>query len=406
MMKPSPDKAQQGWRRWCAAGLAMSMAAMAPLAGAAAPHVPTNDAEIVERLPTTTDATTRQIRRMRQDLAQDPTNLELAVRLARRYIQIGRAESDPRYNGYAQAALQNWWNEATPPVEVLVLRATLRQNRHDFDDALKDLSTALTIDPRNAQAWLTQAVILQVQGRLEAAHAACARLVPLAVPLVTATCLADVASVSGDAQQGYDMLSRALAAPATVDASPRLWSLTVLAEIAARIGDADEAERHFRAALALDTRDAYLLGAYADFLLDHGRAAETRDLLAGETRADPLFLRLVLAEKAIGVSDLRDHVAILSARFEASRMRGDTVHRREEARFLLHLANRPVEALSRAQENWQVQREPWDARLVLEAALAAGNPAAAGDVIAWLEATGLEDPQIDALRNRLAEVDQ
>jgi hypothetical protein len=149
-------------------------------------------------------------------------------------------------------------------------------------------------------------------------------------------------------------------------------------------------------------RDAYLLGAYADFLLDHSRAAEARDLLAGETRADPLLLRLALAEKALGVSDLHIHVAVLSARFEANRMRGDTVHRREEARFLLYLAGKPVEALRRAQENWQVQREPWDARLVLEAALAAGNPAAATDVIAWLETTGLEDPQIDALRNRFA----
>src|SRR5262245_58018184 len=128
-MKPKPGKAQRGWRRWCVAGLAMSMAVTAPLAAAAAPRVPTDDAEVIERLPTTTDETTRQIRRMSQDLAQDSTNLELAVRLARRYIEIGRAESDPRYNGYAQAALQNWWSEATPPLEVLVLRATLRQNR-------------------------------------------------------------------------------------------------------------------------------------------------------------------------------------------------------------------------------------------------------------------------------------
>src|SRR5262245_12075961 len=112
MMKPDPGKVQRGWRRWCAAALAMSIAVTAPLAEAAAPRVPTDDAEVVERLPTATDETTREVRRMRRDLAQNPTNLELAVRLARRYIEIGRAESDPRYNGYAEAALQHWWNEA------------------------------------------------------------------------------------------------------------------------------------------------------------------------------------------------------------------------------------------------------------------------------------------------------
>ena len=52
------------------------------------------------------------------------------------------------------------------------------------------------------------------------------------------------------------------------------WVLTSLAEMAARAGMAQEAEAHFRAALAVDAADNYLLGAYADFLLDHDRPKE------------------------------------------------------------------------------------------------------------------------------------
>ena len=37
-----------------------------------------------------------------------------------------------------------------------------------------------------------------------------------------------------------------------------------------------ESQRHYRAALALDGRDAYLKGAYADFLLDNGRLLRAR----------------------------------------------------------------------------------------------------------------------------------
>jgi hypothetical protein len=263
------------------------------------------------------------------------------------------------------------------------------------------LAAALAAEPRHAQAWLTRAVILQVQGRPDEAQRSCSRLPGLTIPLVTAACLADAASVSGRAAQAYELLSRALGATPDADPGLRLWALTILAEIATRAAEPDLAERHFRSALALGIRDTYLLGAYADFLLDQNRAAEARGLLTGETRADPLLLRLALAEQRLGAPELPKHVDALNARFAASRMRGDAVHRREEARFTLHLLNRPDEALRLGLENWRVQREPWDARLVLEAALAANAPAEARTVLDWLQSTGLEDLQIEALLRRL-----
>jgi Tfp pilus assembly protein PilF len=376
---------------------------MVGAAAQAEPYLPTDDAQVIEQLPTPAAATQRELRSLREQVAKNPENLGLAVRLARRYLAIGRAEFDPRYNGRAQALLEPWWHLDPPPAEVLVLRATLRQNRHEFEPALDDLSAVLAIDPRNAQALLTQATILQVIGRHDEARRSCTTLALLTPALITATCLADVASVSGEAERAYATLRSAVDAAPEADAEVRLWALTALAEIAVRANDPAAAERNFRAALALGIKDAYLLGAYADFLLDRGRSAEARDLLADETRADPLRLRLALAEHALGAPELPAHVAALAARFEASRMRGDTVHRREEARFALHLLNDPATALRLATENWRVQREAWDARLVLEAALAAGAPSAADDVLAWLQATGLEDPQIARLVQRFRE---
>ena len=261
----------------------------------------------------------------------------------------------------------------------------------------------LATNPRHAQALLTQATILQVTGRPDEAQRSCTKLALLVPALITATCLADAASVSGAAERAYAMLRGAVDAAPDAEADVRLWALTALAEIAVRADDPAAAERHFRAALALGIKDAYLLGAYADFLLDRGRVAEARDLLVDETRADPLLLRLALAEQALGAPELPAHVDALVARFAASRLRGDTMHRREEARFTLHLLNDPATALRLATENWRVQREAWDARLVLEAALAADAPSAADDVLRWLTATGLEDPQIAHLVQRFRE---
>jgi Tfp pilus assembly protein PilF len=382
---------------------ALLLLAGGTVAAQAEPYLPTDDAQLIEQLPTPAAGTQRELRDLRAELAKDPTNLALAARLARQYLGIGRAEFDPRYNGRAQALLEPWWHLDPPPQDVLVLRATLRQNRHEFEPALEDLATVLARNPRNAQALLTQATILQVVGRHDEARRSCTKLALLAPALVTSACLADVASVSGDAAGAYALLRRALDATPDADPDVQLWALTGLAEIAVRADDAAAAERDFRAALALGIKDAYLLGAYADFLLDRGRPAEARELLAGETRADPLLLRLALAEQALGAPELAAHVDALTARFAASRMRGDTVHRREEARFTLHLLNDPATALQLAAENWRVQRETWDARLVLEAALAADEPSAAADVLDWLKATGLDDPQIARLVRRLRE---
>ena len=72
----------------------------------------------------------------------------------------------------------------------------------------------------------------------------------------------------------------------------------------------------------------------------------------------------------------------------------------------LHLAKRPPEALQLAEANWAVQREPWDTRILLEAALAAGAPASARPVLDWLTSSQLEDGQIQKLASRLKQVTQ
>jgi Tfp pilus assembly protein PilF len=297
--------------------------------------------------------------------------------------------------------LRPWSQGPEPPLEVLVLGATLRQQRHDFDGALEDLASVLARDPRNAQAWLTRAVILQVRGEPDAARRACLPLLRLAGRLVATTCLANAASLSGEAERSYTLLRRALAAAGEAPLPERAFAVTSLAEMAARLGRRQDAEAAFREALALAPGDAYLLAARADLLLDQGRPAEVVALLEEHTRVDGLLLRLALAEKRLGSPDLAAQVAHLAARFAASRRRGDALHRGEEARFALELLEDPEEALRLAHGNFAVQREPRDARLLLEAALAAREPEAAGPALELLERTALEDAALRPLAARL-----
>ncbi|MDD5581210.1 MAG: hypothetical protein PHY16_18325 [Methylobacter sp.] len=366
----------------------------------AVPFIPDKDEQILERLPLAADPVSRELRALRNKLNTNPDRLELAVKLAQQYIAIGKTESDPRFYGYAQGVLMPWWNSKEPPSEVLLLRALILQNRHDFDSALQDLELLLRREPKNTQAWLTRAVILQVRARYDDAQLSCLPLME-SDTLLAGTCLSNISSLTGHAVKSYDFLYDALSGAGVISADQRLWSLTVLAEIAARLGKNKEANYFFTEALKIRRQDAYLLAAYADFLLDEKRPVQVMALLSGRTRIDSLLLRLALAKQQLAANDLPDILAQIKARFEASRLRGESLHQGDEARFTLYLLKQPQQALRLAQANWALQREPKDARILLESAIAANNAAAAQPVIEMLAKTGMEHLQLRRLAARL-----
>jgi tetratricopeptide (TPR) repeat protein len=367
------------------------------------PYRPTDDRQVLQQLSfKASDPGARDLDGLRANLRRNPFDLESAVKLATRYIEQGRSDGDPRFLGQAQAILSPWWSEPTPPPAALLLRATIRQNAHEFNEALADLDQVLTIQPTNAQAWLTKASILQVQARYDDARRACQRLARLAASHVLLGCLSDIAGVTGQSMKSRELLRQVLS-DTTLSGRERIWITTILAETAARTGAIREAEQFFAEAFAVGIKDQYLLGAYADFLLDQRRYQEVISLLQSETRADGLFLRLVLAEQALKLPTLQSHTDELAARFAASRDRGTTVHVREEARFTLALLHNAERALPLAQANWNVQREPADARILLESALAAENRSAAQPVLDWLNRNHVEDFRLHQLAKQIQE---
>ena len=373
------------------------------LAAQAAPYLPSSGSQVIETLPGRADPVQQDIERLRKQVRSSPADVTLATALARRYIEIGRAETDPRYFGYAQAALAPWWKAKAPPHEVRLLRATLMQSTHQFQKAMDDLDAITSADPGNAQAWLTRATVQTVRGDFDGATASCARLSSIASQLVSFTCLGNVAGASGRLAASEQLLQQTLTRNGDAPREEQAWALTLLAEMATRRGDTTSAEARYRRALAISPRDSYLLGAYADFLLDQKRPREAADLLRDHQRIDALLLRYALALQAQAARKADYDAALkeLDARFGAAAQRGDSVHQREQARYTLFLKRDTKAALVLAQQNWQVQKEPADTRLVLEAALAAGSREAAEPVMRWIEKHRLEDVAIAALVQRL-----
>ncbi|HYD62601.1 MAG TPA: hypothetical protein VEC35_19750 [Noviherbaspirillum sp.] len=368
----------------------------------AVPYIPKSDTQVLERLPyKPSDPIARELSQLRAALRRDPRNLQAAVTLAGRYYGMVGEEGDPRYLGYAQAALAPWWDMPTPPVEVQILRASLRQFRHDFAGAVDDLTQVLEREPSHVRARALRAIIHIVQARYAQARTDCQTLAQVGNALVGLGCEAMVDGLIGKAAPAYAALNGAVAKTSDVAPSDMLWLQIRLAELAQRQGRDDLAEVHFKRALALGITDTFLLAAYADMLLDQKRHSDVVALLKDRSRSDVLLLRLMFAERGLGMPSAKERESELAARYAAAQMRGEKVHQQEEARFALQVHNDAAKALALAQENWQAQREPRDARIFLEAAVAMKDTAAAQPVLQWLEESGIEDRYLVGLGQRL-----
>ena len=366
----------------------------------AEPMTPTSKSLVIERLPDAQDPGRRAMHALHGQLLANPHDLALAIRVARGEMAQCRSLFDPRACGRAEATLGPWIGAEDPPPDVLLLRGLLRQTNHLFDAALADLGRVLAIQPDNAQALLTRAVVHEVRAEYALAQQDCGLARFHVGEAAAVACLAGASSLTGHAAITLTALKSIDADPASPEAE-RLWALTVEGEVAARLGRNAEAEDAFKRARAIAPDDAYLLGAYADLLLGLDRPREVAAMLADRTRIDPLLLRLAEAEERLGAPN-PSHVAQLAQSFETSQRRGDIVHEREQARFALHVQHQPDEALTIAVSNWRVQREPADASILMEAALAAKRPEAAVAALAWYRENKVEDLAIAGLARQLA----
>lgn len=366
-----------------------------------ASYLPARDDEVLQTVPAASDPALRRIAVLRARQASEPGDLAAADALARAYVDFARQQADARYAGYAEAVVAPWLAMRPPPLEALVTQATILQYRHEFAPARELLLSAVKRDGRNAQAWLSLATLDMVQGNYTRAAESCSQVSRTGGLALGIACTGSLRSYLGQAEQAYALLRTLEPGADGGTPSYKAWLQGLLAECAERLGRPDAAEKHYRSALAQAPRDNFLLVAYADLLLDRGRPREVIDLLAPFAEADTAFLRLTLAHAALASPEAPTYAWLMAARFAAYAQRGTDLYGREEVRFALHVQHDPQSALALAQRNWQVQRAPWDARVLLEAAVAARDPRAAASVVAFVRETRLQDPAVEALVRRL-----
>jgi tetratricopeptide (TPR) repeat protein len=328
--------------------------------------------------------------------AAPAADLAQSLAAARRMIEVGRANGDPRTLGYAEALLAPWPADAIEtPVDAIVLHATIAQSRHAFTRARTLLDRVLERSkpgaPAFAQALLTRATVSQVTGELEPARVDCERLLPFARD-VAAICVASVDMLAGRTDAAIALLK--VAATRTSD-GVRAWALGALAQAYELRGQRGAAASAYQAALAAGD-DLVTRLAYADFLLADGSGATAANLLRDAPPTDGVVLRQWRSARLQQQADATTLEERLRTRLADARQRGDgsdLLHARDWAQFELERGN-TSEALRLAQANWRDQREPADLLILARAAKAAGDAKMFAEVRSWIARTKLQDVRL------------
>jgi len=351
-------------------------------------YIPSSDNVVLAELPAGTRHADVSARRLAQG------RVDVAIPLAQFYIQQSRLSGDLRYLGYAEAVLAPWVKQNPPLPDVLVLQATLQQSRHEFAASLATLARALSVRPNDPQALLVRATVLRVLGRYSEAGVACEQFAGLVEPRLGAICIQSVRGLNGHLESAYLELTQ-VSSQGWLNAE-KSWLYSELGEMAVRLGRDADAQRWFEQDLSVVPADFYVRAAYADLLLHQNRPGDALALLRGRESFEPLLLRIAIAQRQLHDPQLAESSARLRAAFAAETQRGEAVHRREQARFLLEVEDQPNLSLATALENWAVQREPDDVLVLVNAAKAAAHPGAAEPALAFMRTQGLRDVRVDA----------
>jgi tetratricopeptide (TPR) repeat protein len=378
----------------CAALLTCLAGAAMPAIASAEPFVPGDASLVVLQVPA--DPALKRLASLEAALRTDPDNTARIYALTDAYIAIGRRTGEPRYFGRAEVLLTPRLQAPSAPVELRLQLADILQYRHEYSSALEQISKALAQDRSNTRAHLMRAAIWQASGRFTQARAECGSVLAAGEGAAGSVCLAQVMGMTGQIER-----ARLLLAQLSAYSSPSLpryasWMLTALADLEERSGDITAAERSLRRAVVADPNDYYARFALADLLLARNRSGEVEQVLHGIPRTESVLIRMAESQSALHTRP-NPYLATLTDRLDAARARGERIHARDLARVQLRLLGNPAVALRAARDNWVQQREPADARLLVECGLAAHDRSAIDEVKEWQRRTSYQDATLDAL---------
>ena len=380
---------------------AIGMATLSTTAMAQARYRPADAAVVLTSSVHAKSGQDGSLRALDQAWRAQPNNLDASLAYARAVFVTGLTEGDLRWFGSAKAALAPWWQATDLPAEAYFLRGLVKQGFHDFDAGLQDINAAIAREPKHPEFWSWRFALHLLLADMAAAQQDCDEIARLFGPQEANVYRAVLRYRTGQPQPAIDQLKALMKAADFQDASSQDWLGFHLGEAYRVAGQAELAIAVWRKQLQASPRSHLLRLSLAELLNQQGLHREAKQLSMQETPTNALLMQALLAARALHDADESRLASLFEARMQAQALRQEPLIERPRLIYLISYGKDVAAGLALSVDNWKLQKEPPDAVLFVQAALALQQPRAAESVLAWAENTGYADPQLTPLLQQL-----
>jgi hypothetical protein len=210
---------------------------------------------------------------------------------------------------------------------------------------------------------------------------------------------------TGQPLQAVQLLAQAVQSPSYQDAGSQDWLGFHLGEAHRVAGQPDVAITVWRERLKLSARSHLLRLSLAELLNKQGRYQQARATAIFQTDisnlSDALLMQALLASRGTKNADEARLADLMDARLKTQALRQEALIERPKLLYQISYGKDLPSGLALSIENWRLQKEPPDALLFVQVALALGQAHAAEPVVVWMEQTGYSDPELSAAVKRL-----
>lgn len=341
------------------------------------------------------------LRALDQAWRADPKNLDAALAFARAVFVLGLRQGDLRWYGSARAALAPWWEASELPAQAYFLRGLVKQGFHDFDGGLKDIKKAIDKDRAQAEFWSWRFALHLLLADINAARQDCDEIAKLFGQEEAEIYRAVLLYRTGQPAQAVARLQRAVGAPRFKDPAAQDWIGFHLGEALRVAGQTPLALATWDKHLKAQPQSHLLRLSLVELLNQSGRYAEAKKLIALDTATDALLMQAVIASRGLKDGEEARLARLLELRLQSQAQRGESLIERPKLIYLIAYGKDPAAGLALSIDNWKLQKEPPDALLFVQAALAVNQPRAAEPVIEWAKQTGYTDAELTPLIEQL-----
>ena len=330
-----------------------------------------------------------------------PKDLQVSTAAARTAILAAMRQGDLRWLGNAKAMLEPWWNSQEIPSETLFVRALIRQGTHDFVGALADLDAAIAKDPQQPEFWAWRFALYMVKAEITKARDECAAIGSRFGSTEQSSCDAVLLYRTGRPQQAIQVLDRLSRHADYQGANAKEWLAFHSGEARRVAGNLTGARKIWESHIRAGTAGHGLRVALIELLNSQGLYHEAWKLNDKPPRSDALLVAAIQTAQALNNSQAPTLVSELTQRLRQQTARGDSTNERPMIKYQLLIQKDAKAALRMAKIAWKTEREPADAHLYAQAAIASGIPDQAVELLQWQSETGYREPVLDRLLTQI-----